>query len=168
MKSSTSVRSCVTVIEPTLMSQRLCQLPAVIASHFGVSHSTVTPRRFAISVATSMSKPSYSPVSAFNDDWGGYAGSVETLIAPCSQMLASRSPVVVFSAQTPLPADPVVPPVDPPSPPPSSPPPQAAAISASTPTIATKPRVRNFRIRSSFRGARRTLRAPLPLVRGRL
>ena len=71
MKSSTSARSAVTVIEPTLMSQRPFQLPAVIASHVGVSHSISTPSRFAISVATSMSKPSYSPVSGFSDDCGG-------------------------------------------------------------------------------------------------
>ena len=53
------------------MSQRPCQLPAVIASHFGVSHSTSTPSLSAIAVATSMSKPSYSPVSGFRDDCGG-------------------------------------------------------------------------------------------------
>jgi hypothetical protein len=51
-----------------------------------------TPSRAAISVATSMSKPSYSPVCSFSDDCGGYAGSVETLMVPSSQTDASRSP----------------------------------------------------------------------------
>ena len=40
------------------MSQRPFQLPAVMTSHDGVSQAMSTPRRFAISVATSMSKPS--------------------------------------------------------------------------------------------------------------
>ncbi len=40
------------------MSHRSFQLPAVRTSQSGVSHATSTPRRFAISMATSMSKPS--------------------------------------------------------------------------------------------------------------
>ena len=58
MKSSTCWRSLVGVIEPTLMSQRPFQLPAVMTSQDGVSQAMSTPRRLAISVATSMSKPS--------------------------------------------------------------------------------------------------------------
>src|SRR5450759_4478421 len=42
-------------MDPTLMSQRPPQLPAVIASHAGVTNSTLRPIRVAISVATSMS-----------------------------------------------------------------------------------------------------------------
>ena len=71
MKFRTSCRSLMGVIEPTLMSQRSFQLPAVRTSQSGVSHAMSTPRRSAISVATSMSKPSYSPVSAFSSDCGG-------------------------------------------------------------------------------------------------
>src|SRR3712207_9006336 len=41
-------------------SQRSLHPPEVIAVHSGVSHSTSTPSRVAISVATSMSNPSNS------------------------------------------------------------------------------------------------------------
>ena len=95
MKLRTSCRSLTGVIEPTLMSQRSFQLPAVRTSQSGVSHATFTPRRSAISVATSMSKPSYVPVSGFSSDWGGYAGSVDTRISPFVQISASRSPALV-------------------------------------------------------------------------
>ena len=57
-------------IEPTLMSHRPFQLPAVITSQEGVCHSTSTPIRLAISSVTSISKPSYSPWS-FRKDCGG-------------------------------------------------------------------------------------------------
>jgi hypothetical protein len=68
VKSSTSARSVVTVIDPTDMSQRSAHPPPVMAFHEGVTHSISTPSRVAISVATSMSKPSYSPVSSFSED----------------------------------------------------------------------------------------------------
>ncbi len=74
-----------------MVSQRPFQLPAVMTSHAGVSQSTSTPSRLAISVATSMSKPSYSPVCSLSEDCGGYAGSVETISTPASQTWASRS-----------------------------------------------------------------------------
>jgi hypothetical protein len=77
------------------MSQRPCQFPAVMAVHDGVSQAISTPSRSAIAVATAMSKPSYSPVSVFSDDCGGYAGSVDTRTTPSSQILASRSPALV-------------------------------------------------------------------------
>ena len=38
-----------------------------------------------------MSKPSYSPVCSLSEDAGGYAGSVETVSTPFSQISASRS-----------------------------------------------------------------------------
>src|SRR5215510_4309431 len=74
------------------MSQRPFQPPAVRMSHDGVCHAMPTPSRWAISVAVSMSKPSYLPVFALSDDCGGYAGSVETLIVPLLQTSASRPP----------------------------------------------------------------------------
>ena len=114
MKCSTSARSGVIVIEPTEMSQRPFQPPEMIVSHAGASQATSTPSRSAISVATSMSKPSYSFVSSFSSDWGGYAGSVETVRTPFSSIAASRSP------SAPLPS--------------SSPPPQEAPTSASAKT----------------------------------
>ena len=91
VKSRTSCRSLVGVIEPTVVSHRPFQLPAVMTSHAGVCQSTSTPSRLAISVATSMSKPSYSPVCSLSEDCGGYAGSVETVSSPASQTSASRS-----------------------------------------------------------------------------
>ena len=63
-------RSGVMVIEPTLMSHLPFQLPAVITSQDGVSHCTSTPIRLAISSATLMSKPLYSPW-LFWKDCGG-------------------------------------------------------------------------------------------------
>src|SRR3954471_4016103 len=83
------------------MSNRPFQPPEVIRPHDGVSHLMSTPSRLAISVATSMSKPSYWPVSSFSDDCGGYAGSVETVISPFSHTCARRSsPVVSTDAHT--------------------------------------------------------------------
>ena len=58
MKFRTLARSSVTDIEPTDMSQRPFQPPEVMTSQAGAVHSTSTPSRLAISVATSMSKPS--------------------------------------------------------------------------------------------------------------
>ena len=55
------------VIEPMLRSQRPPQLPAVIVSQPGVTNFTFTPSRFAISVATSMSKPTKVPSGCRND-----------------------------------------------------------------------------------------------------
>ena len=81
------------VIEPTLMSQRPPQPPAVIAAQSGVVNSTSTPSRLAISVATSMSKPSYVP-SGFSSDCGGYFGSVETTSLPAFLILSSRPPAI--------------------------------------------------------------------------
>ena len=82
-----------------MVSQRPFQLPAVMTSQDGASQATSTPSRLAISVATSMSKPSYSPVCSFSEDCGGYAGSVETVSVPFSQISASRS--VTSPSQTP-------------------------------------------------------------------
>ena len=79
------------VIEPTLKSQRPPHEPAVMTSQLGVSNAISTPRRFAISVPTSMSKPWYSP-SAVSSDWGGYCGSVDILIVPAFRTLSSRPP----------------------------------------------------------------------------
>ena len=95
------------------MSQRPSQLPEMIVSHAGASQAMSTPSRLAISVATSMSNPSYSFVCLFSSDCGGYAGSVETVSTPLSSIEASRS----------LPL--------------SSPPPQAASPRAS-PSIVTQ------------------------------
>ena len=67
MKSSTFSRSEVIVIDPTLTSQRPPQPPAVMIAQSGVSNSTFTPRRLAISVATSMSKPSKVPSGFWTD-----------------------------------------------------------------------------------------------------
>src|SRR4051812_18792415 len=89
-------------MEPTVVSHRPFQLPAVITSHAGVSHATSTPRRLAISVATSMSKPSYLPVCSFSEDWGGYAGSVDTVSLPASQTSLRRSVVSPAHAPSPV------------------------------------------------------------------
>src|SRR5215510_13625431 len=83
------------------MSHRLFQLPAVRMVHDGVCQSMPTPNRLAISVATSMSKPSNSPVSTLRDDCGGYFGSVDTVMVPLSQICASRSPVASVVSHTP-------------------------------------------------------------------
>src|SRR5262249_21778235 len=128
--------SLVGVIEPTLMSQRPFQLPAVIAFQFGVCQSMPTPRRLAISVATSMSNPTYSPVFSSNDDCGGYFGSVDTVMVPLSQMAASRSPDASVLPQTPLASD------DPPEPDePVSALPHAASGRARSAASTTRPRV---------------------------
>jgi hypothetical protein len=82
------------------MSQRPFQPPAVRTSHDGASHAMPTPSRWAISVAVSMSKPSYLPVFLLSDDCGGYAGSVETVIFPRSQTCASRPPAALSVWQT--------------------------------------------------------------------
>src|SRR5436190_6056814 len=82
------------------MSQRPFQLPAVMTSHDGVCQAILTPSRFAISVATSMSNPTYLPVLASYDDCGGYFGSVDTVTVPLLQISASRSPEAEVVAQT--------------------------------------------------------------------
>src|SRR3546814_10092301 len=56
------------------MAQRPPQLPAVMMSHYGVTISSSTPRRSAISLPTSTSKPSISLLS-LRKDCGGYSGS---------------------------------------------------------------------------------------------
>src|SRR3546814_16393065 len=56
------------------MSQRPPQWPAVMMSHDGVTISSATPRRSAISLPTSTSKPSISLLS-LRKDCGGYSGS---------------------------------------------------------------------------------------------
>ena len=100
MKSSTFCRSFVGVIEPTLMSQRPFQPPAVMTSQDGVSHAISTPSRFAISVATSMSKPTYLSSLGTYFDCGGYAGSVDTVSTPLSQISARRSSAASVESQT--------------------------------------------------------------------
>src|SRR3954453_10566869 len=87
-------------MEPTLASQRPFQLPAVMTSQDGVSQAMSTPSRLAISVATSMSKPSYLSSLGTYFDCGGYAGSVETVSTPLSQICASRSSLASVVAQT--------------------------------------------------------------------
>src|SRR5262245_9459666 len=77
------------------MSQRPFQLPAVRTSQDGVCHAMPTPSRWAISVAVSMSKPSYLPVFALSDDCGGDAGSVGTLIVPRLHTSARRPPAAL-------------------------------------------------------------------------
>ena len=62
-----------------------------MTSQLGVSNAISTPRRLAISVPTSMSKPWYSP-SAVSSDCGGYCGSVDILIVPACRTLSSRPP----------------------------------------------------------------------------
>src|SRR5215475_8603487 len=111
------------------MSQRPFQLPAVRMSHEGVCHAIPTPSRWAISVAVSMSKPSYLPVFALSDDCGGYAGSVETLIVPRLHTSASRPPAALAPWQA---APLAVPLGDAAADPLSSSPPHAATESAST------------------------------------
>ena len=100
MKSSTFCRSLVGVIDPMLMSQRPFQPPAVMTSHAGVSHAMSTPSLLAISVATSMSKPSYFCSLGTYFDCGGYAGSVDTVSTPLSQICANRSSLASVVAQT--------------------------------------------------------------------
>ena len=100
MKLSTSCRSLVIVIEPTLMSQRPFQLPAVMTSQDGCSQAMSTPSRLAISVATSMSKPTHLSSLGTYFDCGGYAASVETVSTPLSQISASRSSAASVDSQT--------------------------------------------------------------------
>src|SRR3546814_3166658 len=61
-------------MEPTDMSQRPPQLPAVMMSHDGVTIFSSAPRRLAISLPTSTSKPSISFLS-LRKDCGGYSAS---------------------------------------------------------------------------------------------
>ena len=82
------------------MSQRPFQPPAVMTSHDGVSQAISTPSRFAISVATSMSKPTYLSSFGRYFDCGGYAGSVDTVSTPFSQISASRSSAASVVSQT--------------------------------------------------------------------
>src|SRR3972149_7316096 len=77
------------VMEPTLTSQRPAQLPAVMTAQSWAVISTWTPSRLAISVATSTSKPSHTPLTSA--DWGGYAASVETTSLPAARTFARRS-----------------------------------------------------------------------------
>src|SRR3972149_2282038 len=77
------------VMEPTLTSQRPAQLPAVMTAQSWAVISTWTPSRLAISVATSTSKPSHTPLTSA--DWGGYAASVETTSLPAARTFAGRS-----------------------------------------------------------------------------
>ena len=55
-----------------------------------------------------MSKPSYSPVCSLSEDCGGYAGSVETVSTPFSQISASRSVASVQGPSASAAADVVV------------------------------------------------------------
>ena len=82
------------------MSQRPFQPPAVMTSQDGVSQAISTPSRLAISVATSMSKPTYLSSLGTYFDCGGYAASVETVSTPLSQISASRSSAASVESQT--------------------------------------------------------------------
>src|SRR6476661_2777093 len=121
-------------MEPTLASHRPFQLPAVMTSQDGVSQPMSTPSRLAISVATSMSKPSYLSSLGTYFDCGGYAGSVDTVSTPLSQICARRSSFASVVEQT----------VSPPEAPPPLPPlldedsfasPQPASARAATATV---------------------------------
>src|SRR5688572_11024488 len=82
------------------MSQRPFQLPAVMTSQDGVSQAMSTPSRVAISVATSMSKPTYLSSLGRYFDCGGYAASVDTVSTPRSQISANRSSDASVVSQT--------------------------------------------------------------------
>ena len=91
------------VIDPTEMSQRPFQFPAVIVSHDGVFHAMSTSRRLAISVATSMSKPSYSPRIGVQLRCGRICGvrrdREDALVLDRGQQVASACFVVAPSAR---------------------------------------------------------------------
>jgi hypothetical protein len=72
VKSKSFSRGTVSVIEPTLTSQRSFQEPAVMTSQSWWLISAVTPRREAISRATSTSKPFHSPLFVSYHDCGLY------------------------------------------------------------------------------------------------
>ena len=76
------LRSTVSVIDPTLMSHRSFHDPAVTMSHSWCWMSASTPSRFAISCATSTSKPFHSLVFTSYHDCGLYFWSVATRMHP--------------------------------------------------------------------------------------
>src|SRR3546814_19232577 len=63
-------------MEPTDLSQRPPQLPAVMMSHDVVTIFSSAPRRLAISLPPSTSKPSISFLS-LRKDCGGYSASAD-------------------------------------------------------------------------------------------
>src|SRR5207342_2641686 len=98
-----------------LTSQRSFHDPAVMTAHFWAWSSGLTPRRFAISVATSTSNPFQVLVCTSYHDCGLYFGSVAIRSVPLLQSEARASvPLVSTVAHTPLPPDAPVPPVLPP------------------------------------------------------
>ena len=70
-------------IEPTDRSQRLAQRPAVMMPYSGVTNATLVPRRLPISVATSMSKPEYSPPCRYPSP-GWSAATPIAIVGPCA------------------------------------------------------------------------------------
>src|SRR5215210_8170375 len=93
----------VSVIEPTLTSHRSFQDPAVITPHFCAWRSAATPRRFAISFATSTSNPFQVWSLTSNHDCGLYFGSVATRSVPLEHTFANASPAdLSLEAHTPL------------------------------------------------------------------
>ena len=115
MKSKSCSRSIVSVIEPTLTSHRSFHDPAVMTAHFCAWSSGLTPKRFAISVATSTSNPFQVLVCTSYHDCGLYFGSVAIRRVPLLQSEARASvPLVSTVAHTPVPPDGLLPPVLPP------------------------------------------------------
>src|SRR3954452_24426060 len=98
------------------MSHRPFQPPAVMTSNDGVVHATSTPSRWAISVPTSMSKPTYLSSLGRYFDCGGYAASVDTVSTPLSQICARRSSLASVVAHTPSPESLSSEPPEPPEP----------------------------------------------------
>src|SRR3954452_11121045 len=98
------------------MSHRPFQPPAVMTSNDGVVHATSTPSRWAISVPTSMSKPTYLSSLGRYFDCGGYAASVDTVSTPLSQICARRSSLASVVAHTPSPEPWSLEPPEPPEP----------------------------------------------------
>ena len=106
MKSNSFSRSIVSVIDPTLRSQRSFHDPAVMTSHFWFWMSMFTPNRFAISCATWTSNPFHWPVCTLYQEAGLYFASVATRIVPALHTAASASvPFVSTVAHTPPPVD---------------------------------------------------------------
>ncbi len=76
-KSMTSAPTVFGATDPTPLSYRPYNCPSVIVAHPGVSKRTLTPRRLAISVATSISNPTSMLFSSRNP-----CGGQTTFVAP--------------------------------------------------------------------------------------
>src|SRR5215212_5177995 len=106
-----------------------------------------TPRRLAISLATSTSKPFHVPVCTSYHDCGLYFGSVAIRKLPVWQTCASASPADVSTpAHTPVPAETL----DPPAEVVELSLLQATPMVARTATVATATRVRKIDIDPSL------------------